>query len=139
METVFVYGTLKRAHGNHRLLAGSKYIGTGLTKDKYVMYEDGIPYVSESFSLTNISGELYDVSRATLDDLDMLEGHPIWYKRKKTIIKTIDKNNNVKLINAWLYFNEMIPPSAKINNVGIYGYQEKSKFISLLHEQEDQE
>ena len=139
METVFVYGTLKRAHGNHRLLKGSKYLGTGLTRNRYVMYEDGIPYVSKSFSLTNISGELYEVSGATLDNLDMLEGHPIWYKREKTIIKTIDKNGNIKLTNAWLYFNEMIPPTAKVNNIGIYGYQEKSKFISLLHQQEDQE
>ena len=139
METVFVYGTLKRAHGNHRLLADSKYIATGLTKSKFVMYEDGIPYVSKSFALTNISGELYEVSKATLDNLDMLEGHPIWYKREKTIIKTIDKNGNVKLINAWLYFNEMIPPNAKINNIGIYGYKEKSKFISLLHQQTEKE
>jgi len=135
METVFVYGTLKRGHGNNRLLKDSKYIGTGLTKNRFVMYEDGIPYVSKGFSLTNISGELYKVSRATLDNLDTLEGHPIWYKREKTIIKTIDKSGNVKLINAWLYFNEMIPPHARINNVGIYGYKEKSEFISLLHKQ----
>lgn len=139
METVFVYGTLKKAHGNHRLLKGSKYLGTGLTKNRYVMYEDGIPYVSKSFSLTNISGELYEVSGATLDSLDMLEGHPIWYKREKTIIKTIDKNGNIKLTNAWLYFNEMIPPGAKVNNIGIYGYKEKSSFISLLHQQTNEE
>ncbi len=138
MEIVFVYGTLKKAHGNHRLIHGSKYVGTGLTKDKFVMYEDGIPYVSKRYPSTNISGELYQVSKATLADLDMLEGHPIWYKREKTLIKVIDKNNNIKLINAWLYFNEMIPSGAKINNIGIYGYKEKSKFISLLHKQENQ-
>ena len=66
------------------------------------MYANGIPYVSENESVSQIYGELYLVNPRILLTLDMLEGHPSRYKRKKVPIETL----NGKIYNAWLYFNE---------------------------------
>lgn len=100
MELVFVYGTLRKGHGNHRLIRGDKFVGTGSTVNKYAMYSMGIPFVNEYEQVSNITGEVYEVSKNTLNQLDMLEGHPSWYRRKKTKIKI-----GPKTLYAWLYFN----------------------------------
>ena len=100
MELVFVYGTLRKGHGNHKLIEGGRYMGTGLTVNKYAMYSRGIPFVSEDEPISRIKGEIYEVSKPILKLLDMLEGHPGWYERKKTIVKVGQKK-----IKAWLYFN----------------------------------
>jgi gamma-glutamylaminecyclotransferase len=120
MHKVFVYGTLKEGHGNDVLLSFSKKIGEGFTKERYVMYESGIPFVSKSLALTKIYGEVYLVTDDTLDSLDMLEGHPDWYKREEV---PIIYNNDIKkglLTNAWLYFSDAAPGNSKINKDGIY-------------------
>jgi len=132
MELVFVYGTLKRGLSNSGLLSDSKFLSIGQTKDKFVMYAAGIPYVSKMFKHSNISGELYSVSESTLYNLDILESHPSWYVREKTAIKFIDKNNNIITVDAWLYFNEHVPNNAQLIESGIYG-QKKSRFNTLLY------
>ena len=100
MELVFVYGTLRRGHGNHLLLESSRFIDAGLTKEKYAMYANGIPFVNDDEEVSNIFGEVYQVSKHTLNMLDLLEGHPSWYKRKKIIVCGSKKKHH-----AWLYFN----------------------------------
>ena len=102
MELVFVYGTLRRGYHNHRLIMDCEVIDIGRTVNNYAMYANGIPYVSENEAVSQIYGELYLVSPKILFTLDMLEGHPSWYKRKKVPIETL----NGKIYNAWLYFNE---------------------------------
>ena len=100
MELVFVYGTLRRGHGNHVLLKNSQFVDAGLTKKKYAMYANGIPFVNDDEEVSSIFGELYKVSNHTLRMLDLLEGHPGWYERKKiTVI------GGKKRYKAWLYFN----------------------------------
>ena len=100
-ELVFVYGTLRRGHGNHVLLKDSKFIDAGLTKDKYAMYHTGIPFVNEDEQVSNIFGEVYQVSGHILRMLDLLEGHPSWYIRKKVTVC-----GSKKKYHAWLYFND---------------------------------
>ena len=100
-ELVFVYGTLRRGHGNHVLLKDSKFIDAGLTKDKYAMYHTGIPFVNEDEQVSNIFGEVYQVSGHVLKMLDLLEGHPSWYIRKKITVC-----GSKKKYHAWLYFND---------------------------------
>tara|TARA_X000001382_G_C3174225_1_gene180559 strand:- start:1962 stop:2369 length:408 start_codon:yes stop_codon:yes gene_type:complete len=131
MENVFVYGTLKRGHGNHVLLKDSEFLGPASTKDKYIMYSSGIPYVSKSMNLTRIIGELYNVDELVLNYLDMLENHPGWYKREKITIDYISNKGKVKSTDAWLYFNEQVPHLASVIESGVYGKEEKS----ILHEQ----
>tara|TARA_R110001599_G_scaffold217203_2_gene415432 strand:- start:591 stop:992 length:402 start_codon:yes stop_codon:yes gene_type:complete len=133
MEIVFVYGTLKRGYSNNALLRSSKLLGRAITKERFTMFEDGIPYVSKYIQTSRISGEVYAVSKSTLDNLDMLEGHPSWYKREKTHIEYLNDQGDTKTINAWLYFNESIPERANINKQGIYGYKENNRFRTLLY------
>ena len=95
---VFVYGTLRKGFGNHYLLRDSKFIGYGITKEKYSLYVDGIPYVVK-IPNTQIKGEVYEVDKHTLDELDELEGHPDFYRRE-----LIDVIVNGKTIKAWIYF-----------------------------------
>lgn len=97
MNNVFVYGTLKRNGRNHHLLNDSRLLtARATTCDKYIMLDLGFfPAVIDEPGVSVIHGEIYTVSAATLADLDLLEGHPTFYRRK--IIAT-----NVG--DAWLYF-----------------------------------
>lgn len=107
---VFVYGTLKRGHGNNGLMetAGAKFICETTTKDEYYLVSYGIPYVVKDNKeyprgirrhKGKIKGELYDVPDKNIDILDDLEGHPNWYKRE-----LIELENGEK---AWIYFMDL--------------------------------
>lgn len=115
---VFVYGTLKQGHGNHRLLRGSKYLGRSMIEGRYKMLSlGGFPGLVQSGELPNnrISGEVYQIDEDTLQSLDWLEGHPKFYERKK--VPTQFKN-------AWCYFlpeqylTHRSPGGAGYENVG---------------------
>jgi len=119
-QYVFVYGTLKRGYSNHALLQGCGYLGVAQTVDKFAMYERGIPYVSKQENKTQIIGELYLVDELCLNNLDMLEGHPDWYKRELINVTCILNSGDFKTIKAWLYFNKHIPSSATQVTSGMY-------------------
>ena len=131
-QLVFVYGTLKQGHQNNVLMSTSKFLGRAMTIDKYVMYQSGIPFVSKSLSTTNISGEIYSVSKKTMDNLDLLEHHPDWYVREKVPVRVIDREGEIKTVDAWLYFNEEIPHSATQVKSGIYGYENEDRLNALF-------
>lgn len=86
---LFVYGTLKRGHGNNSLLQkhNSKYVAVAVTLDKFLL-NGGFPYVfpapedkhAQPF-LGRIIGHLYRVTDAGLAACDWLEGHPVSYCR----------------------------------------------------------
>lgn len=98
---VFVYGTLRTGYNNHFYLETSKWIDHAKTKEKYSMFESGIPFVYKELDLTTITGEVYEVSDDVLYWLDMLEGHPNVYKREEVKIQL---GFNKEIITAWLYF-----------------------------------
>lgn len=98
-EYLFVYGTLKRGRGNHRLLGNAKFIGEGETVEKYKMYDIGVPIVVKGSPHVRIKGELYMVDEKILKQCDSLEGHPDMYKREK--IKVEVKGRQYW---AWMYF-----------------------------------
>ena len=100
--TVFVYGTLKRGHGNHAWFLGeSKFLGTGRTAESYAMHVAyGFPTVVASPPLYPVEGELYAVSLATLAELDRLEGHPSFYTRRLAGVTHEDGSE----VEAWMYF-----------------------------------
>jgi len=85
------------------------------------MYKSGIPFVSKSPETTRVMGELYNVDELTLNYLDMLEGHPTWYKREQVGIDYISNKGEMGKVKAWLYFNEQIPSGATIVETGTYG------------------
>ena len=87
---VFVYGTLKRGHGNHALLETSRFLGEAATLKTYWMITTGVfpivlDAVPEGFAAPlAIAGEIYHVDDATLQELDRLEREGRSYDRKVT-------------------------------------------------------
>ena len=83
---IAVYGTLKRGFGNNVLLSNAVYVSNAKTERQYpmVVHGSGLPFLVEKPGVGfNVDVELYLVSEDELKQLDMLEGHPDWYKRKK--------------------------------------------------------
>jgi len=90
---VFVYGTLKQGHGNHRLLRDSEFIRRlSLAAQFYMINMGGFPalicdndiisvYKPKTFKPSTVSGELYRVPVSDMKYLDALEGHPDFYQR----------------------------------------------------------
>lgn len=97
---MFVYGTLMSGYGNNRLLRNETLIGPAKTIEKYELRARGIPYVNKNNPISQIKGEVYEVSPEALPSLDSLEGHPRWYRREKI---PVEINNEIK--EAWIYFN----------------------------------
>lgn len=92
MHTVFVYGTLKRGHGNNHLLIKSEFIGEARTKESYALFQSGIPFcVPKNFTDAEcfpVTGELWGVDDHTLNCLDSLEGHPDFYTRQLITVQS---------------------------------------------------
>ena len=99
---VFVYGTLKRGHHNHRLLESpnikdTMYLGRCRITGNFRMIDLGnFPAVQRTTGVgpQSIYGEVYQISEETLDGLDMLEGNGSFYTREK--VSTAFKN-------SWIY------------------------------------
>ncbi len=116
---VFVYGTLKKGFGNHRLLSGAVFLGQAVTEEFYALYVSGIPFVIRDKQVSSIHGEIYLVGQAMLKDLDNLEGHPGWYKREQISVCLQDGKCTNKYIHAWIYF--FPKPIGQLQADGIYG------------------
>lgn len=99
---VAVYGTLKKGNGNYyHYLNDSEFVGHGVTKDKYPLIVQSLPYLLDiKGDGTNVSVDVFNVSDSVLYDLDKLEGHPQWYKRKQIPILV-----NGSEVMCWVYFN----------------------------------
>lgn len=74
--TIFVYGTLKRGHGNHPFLAGQRFVSAGRTPPGFVLYQlDGYPgMVRDDAEREGVTGEVWEVDGPCLAALDELEG-----------------------------------------------------------------
>ena len=98
---VFVYGTLKKGHGNNYLLAEAKYIGRGKTKKRFRLFDVGFPYAVPSEDGARVIGEVYKVeSPEIMQALDWLEGFPTHYKRQIIPVEL----ENGKIVKAWIYY-----------------------------------
>lgn len=99
---VAVYGTLKKGYSNyHHYLSDSKYIGRGNTKHKYPLVVQGLPYlIDECGKGHKVEVDVFKVSDSVLKDLDKLEGHPNWYRRRQIAIDIKGKSYR-----CWVYFN----------------------------------
>ena len=85
-QLVAVYGTLKKGFANHYLISeheDSAFKGTNVLSMYTMVSFGGFPAVCKNLSHKGtIVVEVWDVSDACLARLDMLEGHPDWYKRE---------------------------------------------------------
>jgi gamma-glutamylcyclotransferase (GGCT)/AIG2-like uncharacterized protein YtfP len=79
-ELVFVYGTLKRGHGNHHWLAEASFQGEAVLPN--VVLHDLGPFPMAVPGEGLVRGEVYAVDAAGLARLDRLEGYPRLYDRR---------------------------------------------------------
>lgn len=85
-EVLFlVYGTLKKGHGNNRLLKDAEFLGKFSTEPVYTLYDGGFPYV-EREGKTAIQGELFKVTNSTtinntfnLEGCSGIKGHDVTF------------------------------------------------------------
>lgn len=107
MPYLAVYGTLKKGYANHEVyLKDAKFIGKGITVEKYVLVEQFIPFCippnkfedGEEIA-SRIRVEVYEVDEETLRKIDKLEGHPNWYIRKLIDIEM----ETGEIVKAWFY------------------------------------
>lgn len=102
MHNLFVYGTLKRGHGNSKLLAHAEILGMATSVSKYKLLDCGIPFMIESLDENSgacVRGELYRIDDETLARCDRLERHPRLYMRSMRAFKLSDGT----LLEAWVY------------------------------------
>jgi len=89
-HVVFVYGTLKRDFGNHRILARATFLGNGKTGQPFELVRlwgfPGMIRVRGDRTGTAVRGEVYAVDDRTLADLDHLESNGALYQRAQTPI-----------------------------------------------------
>lgn len=78
---VFVYGTLKRGHGNHHWLSDASFLGEAVLPD--VVLHDLGPFPMAVPGEGSVRGEVYAVEAGGLARLDRLEGYPRLYDRRR--------------------------------------------------------
>ena len=101
LADVFVYGSLLRGLHNHHLLEASLFRRPAVTRHAAFRLVDsghGYPFALESLPGkpgTAIKGELWTVTEPVLAELDKLEGHPDFYRRRQVELDLEES--------AWMY------------------------------------
>jgi len=113
-ELLFVYGSLKKGFDNHNLL--NKYalrLGKAKTVNSFGMFEDtfgNYPYLTDT-RLNIIEGEIYQIRRKELmDKLDIFEGSPEYYERRKIKIKS---HHGIQKAFVYIQPNTPVPKGKK--------------------------
>jgi gamma-glutamylaminecyclotransferase len=96
---IFVYGTLKRNKQFNYIMKRAKFIGEAETIEKYALYFDHIPYMVKNEKISNVKGEVYEVTSDLLKLIDDFEEHPDYYKREEIRVKL----ENGDIISVWAY------------------------------------
>lgn len=94
---VFVYGSLKQGRGNASALDAATLLGRCVLRGNYALLNLGwYPGLVMDKGLNGaVLGEVYRINKETLDLLDMIEGHPNYYRRTKVL---------TPWKGAWAYF-----------------------------------
>lgn len=110
---VFVYGSLKRGHGNNGIISSrsGRFVGYDTITGSIEMVSlGGFPGVIDDKlrvkGVNTVFGELWEVSGETLEALDVLEGRPHFYDRELYTTDELDEDAWVyTLTNNYLYAN----------------------------------
>ena len=97
LETVFVYGSLKRGFINHHVMAGTEFLGAGVTQPGFAMLGLGrYPGVVRGTAV--IAGEVFAVPAPRMGRLDRLEDNGRVYRREVIPIRLPSG-----VVDAWIY------------------------------------
>jgi gamma-glutamylaminecyclotransferase len=83
---VFVYGSLRRFGALNFYLSDSQFLGDTKTGKEFTLFSLGPFPALVKTGDTAVIGELYEVSDATLAQLDRAEGHPDFYVRTRILL-----------------------------------------------------
>ncbi len=86
MTRVFVYGTLQRGDGNHRVIEAASYLGEARTAPAFTLVSLGPFPALVAGGITTVLGEVYEVDAGMLAQLDRLEGCPRFYQRHPIVL-----------------------------------------------------
>jgi len=101
MIRIFTYGTLMKGYHNHRYLRGFEPQEGVLESYRRVWPKNrGFPVIVEDKSGCWVSGEVYTINFESLKRIDVLEGAPNFYYRKKKLIRVGPLRSYVV---AWVY------------------------------------
>jgi len=96
---VAVYGTLKRGHSNHRLLADARFVGEDRLHGLCLYNLGPYPAVAPGRS-AGVVVEVYDISPQQLQQLDILEDcYPASPEKSLYIRKQMQTRHGL----AWIY------------------------------------
>lgn len=84
MKYMFFYGTLREGEGNHRHFIGDLKATkkNAVTKAEFTMWSNGgYPGVARG-GKQQIVGDVFAIPEERIKPLDLLEGHPDYYRRE---------------------------------------------------------
>lgn len=92
---LFVYGTLKRGHGNNGLLAGEEFVKEAETAPAYKIFSNGYyPVLVPAEDGVSVKGEIWNVTNESrlrrIDSMEIGAGY------KRDTIKMADKEEGVE-------------------------------------------
>ena len=100
---VFVYGSLKRGHGNHAFLetADAYFMGEYVTVEQAFDLVDLGSFPGLTKGNYFVKGELYELK--DIRPIDRLEGHPSFYRRDQIMVQSVNVGPLIR-VKAWSYF-----------------------------------
>lgn len=107
MTKVFVYGTLRKGQMLSNNLLKSNYLGDATVVGTLFNLGWFPAYVEEG--ITGVVGEVYEIDHETLERLDVIEGYPDLYKRKKV---------DTPYGEAFIYYQERRPSHSEVIESG---------------------
>lgn len=116
LDTLFVYGTLKRGQRNHKYLEGARFLSEGRTLEEYCMYYSDymkFPIVTWD-EVSYIHGELYRVDKDTLDRIDKLESSIF---TREEVLVVLPMSGTIK---TWMYISYLEKPDGKLIRSGMW-------------------
>ena len=105
---LFVYGSLKRGHRNHQLLADQEFLGEAVTEPRYRLFDLGTyPGMVEDANGLSVTGELWAVGECALAELDDFECEDAPYYRGPVAVR-----GRTDAVEAYFYRGD-IPSGAR--------------------------
>ena len=107
---IFVYGSLRQGMTKHAILAGAEFLGPAITQTEFTLFDTGPWPAAVHKGTTAIVGELYDVNRHKLIEIDRYERHPDFFSRQAIVLA-----GGLKAW-IWIYISELDPSWPPIKN-----------------------